>query len=87
MGDGKAGLRSEKPPRGCFFYIVSSGPTDENCRYVHSIEQPKVRASAPKVRLSARPLAKRFVSLALCRSYCEFLNRVEGLPDFVVVME
>jgi hypothetical protein len=43
--------------------------------------------SAPKVRLSTRSLAKPFTSLALCRSYGDFLNRVEGLPDFVVVME
>ena len=85
-GDDKAGLTSEKPSKGCFFYIVSSSPTD-NRRYVHSIERPKVRTSTPKVRLSTRPLAKPFTSLALCRSYCDFLNRVEGLPDFVVVME
>jgi hypothetical protein len=83
----KPGLTSEKPSKGCFFYIVSPGPTDENRRYVHSIERPAHRTATPKVRLSTRHLAKPFTSLTLCRSYCDFLNRVEGLPDFVVVME
>ena len=87
MNGGKPGLTSEKPSKGCFFYIVSPSPTDESRRYVHCIERPTDRTSAPKVRLSTRPLAKAFTSLALCRSYCDFLNRVEGLPDFVVVME
>ena len=87
MGGDKPGLTSEKPTKGHFFYIVSPSPTDKNRRYVHSIERPTDHTSAPKVRLSTRPLAKPFTSLALCRSYCDFLNRVEGLPDFVVVME
>jgi len=87
MDGDKPGLTSEKPSKGCFFYIVSPSPTDESRRYVHCIERPTDRTSAPKVRLSTRPLAKAFTSLALCRSYCDFLNRVEGLPDFVVVME
>jgi hypothetical protein len=86
VGD-KPALTSEKPSKGCFFYIVSPDPTDKNQRYVHSIERPTLHASAPKVRLCTRALAKPFVSLGLCRSYCDFLNRVEGLPDFVVVME
>jgi hypothetical protein len=85
VGD-KPALTSEKPSKGCFFYIVSPSHTDKNRRYVNSIERP-TGDSAPKVRLSARSLAKPFTSLALCRSYCDFLNRVEGLPDFVVVME
>jgi hypothetical protein len=80
-------LISEKPHEGCFFYIVSPSSSDQNRCYVHSLERQKDRTSAPKVRLSTRPLAKAFASLALCRSYCDFLNRVEGLPDFVVVME
>jgi hypothetical protein len=80
-------LTSEKPSKGCFFYIVSPSHTDNNRRYVNSIERPTGESSAPKVRLSTRSLAKPFTSLALCRSYCDFLNRVEGLPDFVVVME
>ena len=86
VGD-KPGLTSEKPSNGCFFYIVSPSHTDNNRRYVNSIERPTGDTSGPKVRLSTRPLAKPFTSLALCRSYCDFLNRVEGLPDFVVVME
>jgi hypothetical protein len=85
VGD-KPALTSEKPSKGCFFYIVSPSHTDKNRRYVNSIERP-TGDSAPKVRLSTRCLAKPFTSLALCRSYCDFLNRVEGLPDFVVVME
>jgi hypothetical protein len=85
VGD-KPALTSEKPSKGCFFYIVSPSHTDKNRRYVNSIERP-TGDSAPKVRLSTRSLAKPFTSLALCRSYCDFLNRVEGLPDFVVVME
>jgi hypothetical protein len=85
VGD-KPALTSEKPSKGCFFYIVSPSHTDKNRRYVNSIERP-TGDSAPKVRLSTRSLAKPFISLALCRSYCDFLNRVEGLPDFVVVME
>ena len=85
VGDKRA-LTSEKPSKGCFFYIVSPSHTDQNRRYVDSIERP-TGDSAPKVRLSTRSLAKPFTSLALCRSYCDFLNRVEGLPDFVVVME
>jgi hypothetical protein len=85
VGD-KPALISEKPSKGCFFYIVSPSHTDKNRRYVNSIERP-TGDSAPKVRLSTRSLAKPFTSLALCRSYCDFLNRVEGLPDFVVVME
>jgi hypothetical protein len=80
-------LISEKPHEGCFFYIVSPSCSDQNRRYVHSLDRPKDHASALKVCLSTRPLAKAFASLALCRSYCDFLNRVEGLPDFVVVME
>ncbi len=87
MDGDKLGLTSEKPSKGSFFYIVSPSPTDENRRYVHSIERPADHTSAPKVRFSSRPLAKPFTSLALCRSYCDFLNRVDGLPDFVVVME
>ena len=83
----KPGLMSEKPSKGCFFYIVSPSHTDKNRRYVNSIERPTDDTSGPKVRFSTRTLAKPFVSLALCRSYCDFLNRVEGLPDFVVVME
>jgi hypothetical protein len=86
VGD-KPSLISEKPSKGCFFYIVSPSPTDKNRRYVNSIERPTNNGSGPKVRLSTRSLAKPFTSLALCRSYCDFLNRVEGLPDFVVVME
>jgi hypothetical protein len=81
------GLTSEKPSKGCFFYIVSPDPPDKNRRYVQSIERPTDHTSAPKVRLCTRTLAKAFASLGLCRSYCDFLNRVEGLPDFVVVME
>ncbi len=87
MDHDNTALTTEKPSKGCFFYIVSPSPTDKNRRYVHSIERPTDHASAPKVRLSARPLAKPFTSLGLCRCYCDFLNRVEGLPDFVVVME
>lgn len=87
MDGDNPGLISEKPLEGCFFYIVSPEVRDSDRRYVHSIERPKTRPSAPKVRLSGRPLAKRFTSLALCRSYCDFLNRIEGLADFVVVME
>jgi hypothetical protein len=83
----KRGLTSEKPSKGCFFYIVSPDPPDKNRRYVHSIERPADHTSVPKVRLCPRTLAKPFASLGLCRSYCDFLNRVEGLPDFVVVME
>ena len=86
VGD-KPALTSEKPSKGCFFYIVSPTQTDKNRRYVNSIERPTDDSCAPKVRLSTRSLAKPFTSLALCRSYCDFLNRVEGLPDFVVVME
>jgi hypothetical protein len=87
MVGGKPGLTSEKPSKGCFFYIISPSHTDKNRRYVNSIERPTDDSCAPKVRLSTRSLAKPFTSLALCRSYCDFLNRVEGLPDFVVVME
>jgi hypothetical protein len=87
MVSDKQGLTSEKPSKGCFFYIVNPSHTDTNRRYVNSIERPTNRSCAPKVRLSTRSLAKPFTSLALCRSYCDFLNRVEGLPDFVVVME
>lgn len=87
MDGDKLGLTSEMPSRGCFFFIVSPSPTDKNRRYVHSIERPTGQTSAPRVRLSTRPHAKPFSSLALCRSYCDFLNRIEGLPDFVVVME
>jgi hypothetical protein len=83
----KPGLTSEKPSKGCFFYIVSPCHADKNRRYVNSIERPTDDTSGPKVRFSTRSLAKPFTSLALCRSYCDFLNRVEGLPDFVVVME
>jgi hypothetical protein len=87
MDGNRPGLTSERPSHGCFFYIVSPDSGDGDRRYVHSIERPKTQPSAPKVRLSGRPLAKRFTSLALCRSYCDFLNRIEGLSDFVVVME
>jgi len=87
MDCNQPGLTSEKPSNGCFFYIVCPNHVDKNRRYVHSIERPAVRAAVPKVRLSGRPLAKAFTSLALCRSYCDFLNRLEGLPDFAVVME
>jgi len=87
MDGDKLGLTSEKPSKGFFFYIVTPSPTDKNRRYVHSIDRPTDQTSAPKVRLSTRSLAKPFTSLALCRSYCDFLNRVQGLPDFVVVME
>ena len=83
----KRGLTSEKPSKGCFFYIVSPDPPDKSRRYGHSIERPADDTAVPKVRLCPRPLAKPFTSLGLCRSYCDFLNRVEGLPDFVVVME
>jgi hypothetical protein len=86
VGD-KPGLTSEKPSKGCFFYIVSPSHADKNGRYVKSIERPTDDTSGPRVRFSTRCLAKPFTSLALCRSYCDFLNRVEGLPDFVVVME
>ena len=81
------GLTSEKPSRGCFYYVVSLGSADKDRRYVHSIGRAKDRTSAPSLRFSTRLLAKRFSSLAVCRSYCDFLNRVEGLPEFVVVME
>jgi hypothetical protein len=87
MDRDKPGLTSEKPSEGHFFYIVSPDPPDKNRRYVHSIERPGDDTSVPKVRLCTRPLAKPFASLGLCRSYCDFLNRVEGLPEFVVVME
>ena len=86
MDRDETGLQSEKPSEGCFFYIVSPNVAESDRRYVHSIERTKVE-SAPKVCLSVRALAKRFTSLTLCRSYCDFLNRAEGLPDFVVVME
>ena len=87
MDRDETGLQSEKPSEGYFFYIVSPNLMDSDRCYVHSVERPTVQTSAPKVRLSVRALAKRFTSLALCRSYCDFLNRAEGLPDFVVVME
>jgi hypothetical protein len=87
MDGDNPGFTSEKPSKGCFFYIVSPDPPDKNRRYVHSIERPADQSSAPNVRLCTRPLAKPFASLGLCRSYCDFLNRIEGLPEFVVVME
>jgi len=87
MDGDRSGLVSEKLSDGFFFYIVSPSLSDKNRRYVHAIERPKVQTSTPKIRFSGRALAKRFTSLALCRSFCDFLNRIEGLPDFVVVME
>lgn len=81
------GLTSERPSKGCFYYVVSLGSTDKDRRYVHSVERAKDKTSAPRIRFSTRLLGKRFSSLAVCRSYCDFLNRVEGLPEFVVVME
>jgi hypothetical protein len=87
MSCDKPGLQSEKPSEGCFFYIVIPNVAAGDRRYVHAIERTKTHTSAPKVHLAGRTLAKRFTSLALCRSYCDFLNRIEGLPDFVVVME
>ena len=81
------GLASETPPRGCFYYVVSPDSTEKDRCYVHSIDRAKNQPSAPSIRFSTRLLAKRFNSLAVCRSYCDFLNRVEGLPEFVVVME
>jgi hypothetical protein len=87
MTGDKRGLTSEKPTEGCFYFIVSPSLTDKTRRYVYSIERPTIETTPPKVRFSGRALAKRFTSLALCRSFCDFLNRVEGLPDFVVVME
>jgi hypothetical protein len=83
----KLELQSEKPPEGCFFCIVIPNVANGERRYVHSVDRAKARTSAPKVHLASRALAKRFTSLSLCRSYCDFLNRIEGLPDFVVVME
>jgi hypothetical protein len=76
VGD-KPALTSEKPSKGCFFYIVSPSHTDKNRGYVNSIERPTDDSGAPKVHLSTRSLAKPFTSLALCRSYCDFLNRAE----------
>ena len=87
MNGDKTALTAEKPTSGCFFYIVSPSIEQDTRRYVSSIERPADESCAPKVRFSTRPLAKPFSSLALCRSYCDFLNRAEGLPDFVVVME
>ena len=86
MDRDEPGLASDKPATGCFFYIVSPNPSDKNRRYVQSIERPPDHISAPKVRLGTRALAKPFVSLGLCHSYCDFLNRVEE-RGFVVVME
>jgi hypothetical protein len=86
MDGHKKGFSSEKPPKGHFFYIVTPHPPDKNGRYVRSIERP-TDASGPRVLLSSRTLAKPFSSLALCRAYCDFLNRTEGLDDFIVVME
>jgi hypothetical protein len=83
------GLTSETPSTGCFYYIININPAtkDKDRCYVHSVERATDHASAPKIRLSNRLLAKRFNSLAICRSYCDFLNRAEGLAEFVVVME
>lgn len=87
IGGQMTGLTSEKPSRGCFYYLVSLDCVDKERRYVHSIERAKDTRSAPRIRFCARLLAKRFDSLAVCRSYCDFLNRTEGLQEFVVVME
>jgi len=81
------GLTSETPSTGCFYYVVTSDARNQDRRYVQSIARAKDQTSAPSIRFSSRILAKRFSSLAVCRSYCDFLNRAEGLPEFMVVME
>jgi len=48
VGD-KPALTSEKPSKGCFFYIVSPSHTDKNRRYVNSIERPTDDSCGPKV--------------------------------------
>jgi len=81
------GLTSEAPATGCFYYVVTSGATNNDRRYVQSVARAKDQNSSPIIQFSSRILAKRFSSLAVCRSYCDFLNRAEGLPEFLVVME
>ena len=79
----------EIAPKGFYFYLATTpSPTDKGRRHLYAILRPKQRFGEVRVTLSPeRNLAKPFDRLALARAYADFLNRMDGLLEFRVVLE
>jgi len=79
----------EVAPKGFYFYLATTpSQTDKGRRYLHSIHRPEKPFGEVRVTLSiTRGLAKPFDRLTLARAYADFLNRMDGVAEFCVVLE
>lgn len=79
----------EAAPKGFYFYLATTPcSTEKGRRYLHSIHRPEKPFGDVSLTLSpTRSMAKPFDRLTVARAYADFLNRMDGVARFYIVIE